>query len=211
MPDAIDEVFQDVANAIRSRTGETAAMAPSEFAGKIAAISTLPNVSPADEGKVLQVVDGTWAAAEDTPAAVPTFDLAALGLQTLTVGTQKNVSTDTTAIRAALDRGPVRFIVPVNLGLTLNTGIVVNNVSSGGDYICSHFMNPYVFELTVTTSGVQVSLASLEDVFPPGVTEDDDGKILQVVDGVWSAVTVANSSIGKYIDDYISEALGGDY
>jgi dihydroxyacid dehydratase/phosphogluconate dehydratase len=39
----------------------------------------------------------------------------------------------------------------------------------------------------------------------------EDGKLLQVVDGAWVAVSIENSSIKTYIDDYINEALGGDY
>lgn len=45
----------------------------------------------------------------------------------------------------------------------------------------------------------------------PLVEAADSGKMLQVVDGVWAAVSVADSSIKTYIDDYINEALGGDY
>ena len=45
----------------------------------------------------------------------------------------------------------------------------------------------------------------------PTVTEDDNGKILQVVGGVWSVVALADSSVKTYVDDYISAALGGDY
>jgi hypothetical protein len=45
----------------------------------------------------------------------------------------------------------------------------------------------------------------------PKVEAADSGKMLQVVDGVWQLVSVADSSIKTYIDDYINEALGGDY
>lgn len=45
----------------------------------------------------------------------------------------------------------------------------------------------------------------------PSVTTEDNGKLLQVVDGAWKLVNVSESSIGTYIDDYISAALGGDY
>lgn len=45
----------------------------------------------------------------------------------------------------------------------------------------------------------------------PLVEAADSGKMLQVVDGVWTVVSVADSSIKTYIDDYINEALGGDY
>ena len=45
----------------------------------------------------------------------------------------------------------------------------------------------------------------------PAVTADDNDKVLQVVDGVWTTVALADSAIGAYIDNYISSALEGEY
>lgn len=45
----------------------------------------------------------------------------------------------------------------------------------------------------------------------PNVTSDDNGKIMQVVNGALVALELADSSVKTYIDDYISSALGGDY
>lgn len=45
----------------------------------------------------------------------------------------------------------------------------------------------------------------------PEVTRADDGSILQVVDGSWSVLALKDSSVKTYIDDYINEALGGEY
>lgn len=45
----------------------------------------------------------------------------------------------------------------------------------------------------------------------PEVSETDDGKILQVVNGAWAKVEVKDSSIATYVDDYIGSALEGDY
>lgn len=45
----------------------------------------------------------------------------------------------------------------------------------------------------------------------PSVTVDDNDKMLQVVNGEYALVTIENSSIKTYIDNYINEALGGDY
>ena len=56
-----------------------------------------------------------------------------------------------------------------------------------------------------------ITVAALGQRVTPEVTEEDESKMLQVVDGVWTAVSVADSSIKTYIDDYINEALGGDY
>ena len=45
----------------------------------------------------------------------------------------------------------------------------------------------------------------------PEVTDADNGKIMQVVDGVWSKVEAKDSSIATYVDEYLSAALEGDY
>ncbi|MBE6661619.1 MAG: hypothetical protein E7605_09505 [Ruminococcaceae bacterium] len=66
----------------------------------------------------------------------------------------------------------------------------------------------------VITQVIVEAGAAMEEIskaLPPNVTEDDNDKMLQVVDGVWTVVSVADSSIKTYIDDYINEALGGDY
>lgn len=41
--------------------------------------------------------------------------------------------------------------------------------------------------------------------------EDDEGKILQVVDGAAAWVSVEESAVAAYIDAYITDALGGEY
>lgn len=45
----------------------------------------------------------------------------------------------------------------------------------------------------------------------PAVTAEDNGKVLQVANGVWKSVSVADSAVKTYIDEYISSALGGEY
>ena len=45
----------------------------------------------------------------------------------------------------------------------------------------------------------------------PKVTEEDNDKILQVVDGAWVKVSMADSAVKTYIDDYINSALEGEY
>lgn len=45
----------------------------------------------------------------------------------------------------------------------------------------------------------------------PAVGATDNDKILQVVNGAWAAVAVADSSIATFVDNYINDALGGDY
>lgn len=45
----------------------------------------------------------------------------------------------------------------------------------------------------------------------PEVTTDDNDKIIQVVDGAYQVVALENSAVKTYIDNYINEALGGEY
>lgn len=65
--------------------------------------------------------------------------------------------------------------------------------------------------ITAALGEAQGTLAALAKQTTPAVTSADNGKVLQVVDGVWTAVTVADSAIKTYVDEYISEALGGEY
>jgi hypothetical protein len=67
-----------------------------------------------------------------------------------------------------------------------------------------------ITQLLVRMGELEDEMSKLENGMPE-VTTDDNGKLLQVVDGSWKAVAVADSSIGAYIDSYINEALGGDY
>lgn len=68
---------------------------------------------------------------------------------------------------------------------------------------------PWDYDVTATTT-VTFSLAS-DACALPAVTDADEGKILQVVAGKWTAVALADSAVKTYIDDYINEALGGEY
>lgn len=45
----------------------------------------------------------------------------------------------------------------------------------------------------------------------PDVTVEDNGKLLQVVGGQWQMLAVADSAVASFVDNYINEALGGDY
>lgn len=45
----------------------------------------------------------------------------------------------------------------------------------------------------------------------PVVTTGDNGKILQVVNGAWAAVPMADSGVKTYIEEYINSALEGEY
>lgn len=71
-----------------------------------------------------------------------------------------------------------------------------------------------IFALTDSSISHTIRICLPESVPAPTlpvVTTTDNGKVLQVVDGVWTAVTIADSSIKTYIDEYIGSVLEGDY
>jgi len=45
----------------------------------------------------------------------------------------------------------------------------------------------------------------------PEIAEGDNGKIMQVKNGVWTAVNIEESSVKTFVDEYINSALEGDY
>lgn len=79
-----------------------------------------------------------------------------------------------------------------------------NKLETGNDVSAKVVNNKLVLKVVKSENGNQES---------PDVTEEDNGKILCVVNGKWKAVALsaADSPVKTYIDDYINEALGGDY
>ena len=150
---------------------------------------------------------------------IPTFDLAAMGLPAIVLGTEAQMlQTDTTAIMAALSKGTVRFIVNMDNGdgTSSSAELTMNSVHfDDGSYVCTYsYMGDvlYTFAVVVVEGTIIVGCVPLQSGSSlPEVSTDDNGKLLQVVDGVWTPVTVENSAIKTYIDSYIDEALGGDY
>lgn len=57
---------------------------------------------------------------------------------------------------------------------------------------------------------METEIAALKTAVPK-VSAADNGKLLQIVNGVAKYVEVKDSSVATYIDDYISSALEGDY
>ena len=187
-----------------------------------------------DINKIANAVIGLEEQAENgtgggSSGEAPTFDLIELGMPTIGVDAGfVGISCDTTEMREALDKGAVQF--KVKLGELSGEGeyeatILMGSIETeteGSKFTCScrvsgsyvldgEFSTSSVAELTIVVieGGVMAVMSHLLHV--PPVDEASNGKILQVVDGEWTVVTVADSSIKTYIDDYINEALGGDY
>ena len=147
----------------------------------------------------------------------PVFNLAEIGIATFPLtGGSSSVDTDTTEIRAALEKGAVTFIINVETsGITIPAKVTVTSASLGDAHSCYGFANlpePAAIRMQITATRISVELSHLaEAVGIPAVTEADNGKVLQVVDGSIAAVNLEGSSIATYIDDYIGSALEGDY
>lgn len=143
----------------------------------------LPMVSGLDNGKLLRVVNGVWTAAD---GSVPTFDLAALGLGAVDLtGTESALETDTTAIRAALDKGAAKFVIPTPIG---ELTIIMTAVQAGADNDKVYFCE-YVLLL------------------------DDIRQIVIYVDAIGISVCIVpyETILKSYMDAYMEEALGGEY
>jgi hypothetical protein len=104
---------------------------------------------------------------------------------------------------------------------------IIAHIEKGGSVILldSHniatlfnIYDTYVSFLRCDNFGERTTYAILEDktcqkitMGQETVSEKDNGKVMQVVNGKVVTVDVKNSSIATYIDEYISSALEGEY
>lgn len=165
----------------------------------------VPQVTTADNGKVLQVKNGEWAAAalDITPgsAEIPVFDLGAMGMSSvgLPIG-NSSIATDTTAMISALEAGAVRFEIPTAMG---TFSMDMHGMTDGsGSYQCvaSAMLDvAVVVMVNVASAGIQVIVAPLATAIGvPSVTNDDNGKFMRVVDGAWATVALQDvSEVGE--------------
>lgn len=136
---------------------------------------------------------------------IPFFDLAEMGLPEVPGnGTTANLTVDTTEIKSALDNGCVKFAV--NAEDTGRVEIVMNkySVDAYGIYLCLYNTPDGAFMLMIADGSLQASVVS-QSTIPP-VTSDDNGKVLTVVDGVWSLATPTGG--GTEIPTYDLTAMG---
>lgn len=150
-------------------------------------------------------------------AETPVFDLAAMGLPSIPLtGGSSYLETDASEICAALDKGAVTFVIPFDVdGTTVPAAITMVSASADGMYQCIgnvNFTEPAIVMLNMEAARLTVAAVSVKNyVGIPVVTTDDNGKIMQVVDGAWAAVSVADSAVAAFVEEYINSALEGDY
>ena len=99
-------------------------------------------------------------------ATIPVFDLAEMGFDAIPVtGGSGVLQTDTAAIQTAIAKGPVGFVIPVNMGAVVNAFVIMNGAEIGGSYQCISVVNlnePGTITVNVNASGIQVIFASLK-------------------------------------------------
>lgn len=118
-------------------------------------------------------------------------------------------------------------------------GVLYSNIAAENDgtNVCLQATSDGGFFYIITTSGMLVLVSSqgehtisiltaeefVQKIDPkylpelsggsglPDVTTDHNNNILQVVNGEWKVLSLAESTIANYIDEYIADALGGSY
>lgn len=123
----------------------------------------------------------------------------------------------------------VEIVCQTRGGLKLPEFSVRYNDGKGAGRVKKFVVKPDAIPLELTSEGIRVrrnnnfdnsfdgsefvtvNLADLYDRALPTVSEADNGKVVEVVNGVLSLVPVAESSVKTFVDEYISSALEGDY
>lgn len=142
-------------------------------------------------------------------------DLTDLGLPNIQLnGGLVTVQTDTTALRRNMKNHHVRFVFSADYkGLTFTNMNVVSKPQGDADaYVVSEAASFLVTNGVITIIVEPNKLSAYGVILEKNTASaEQNGMILQVVDGSWRAVAVENSSVASYIDQYIADALGGDY
>jgi hypothetical protein len=161
--------------------------------------SGLPEVSEADNGKVLIVENGKIAFAEiSVETETPVFDLANMGLSAVPLsGGFSVMEADTTEIRAALDKGAVEFVIPFGAGeTTMQANITMIGANANGAYQCISIVNyttPGTVTVNIADTMIQVVYAPLDGVPAVGINLsgfESEGKIVETFADGSTATTV---------------------
>lgn len=152
--------------------------------------TSLPTVSTSDNGKTLTVVNGAWAVSmpQGGSAEIPVYDLPALGVPTIVVGASAQyIEADTTSVLNDLANGSIVMINNYDIGdgVPMPMRKIVNaSVTDGMALITS--LDDMMGDLIVTMIMIQDGLILIKSYFYANHVKD-------------------------LIDEYMEEALGGDY
>lgn len=159
--------------------------------------STLPAVTENDNGKVLSVVGGAWAAAEAASGEIPFFDLADMGLPEVPGdGTTANLTVDTTEIKSALDNGSVKFALNAEFAGRMEFVMNKYSIDAYGLYACIYSMPDSAIILMIADGSIQASIVPISAL--PDVSETDNGKVLGVSGGAWAAITPVSGGVASW-------------
>ena len=159
---------------------------------QIAAIpDELPSVSASDNGKVLGVVNGAWAAKTDEGGSAP-FEIPV---------TESGGTYSTTATAADILANVDNCVLKQGGSALYPTAYVVQGsnaqiVFSGTDSI-NGFIQNVTFTVTVNNGTVTIGYYRAEDELPT-VTASDNGKFLRVVSGAWAAQAVPSAESNSF-------------
>lgn len=137
-------------------------------------------------GELYDDIDGHFErigmqSAEAVNAGAPHFNLTSLGLPSAPMtGAAVSAEINTTAIREALSNGPVKFTLGI---ANASATIVVGGYLTGSFYVCTYRIDRDNF-LFIRVSTDSVGATIVYDPALPAISGDEDnGKILKVVDG----------------------------
>lgn len=159
----------------------------------------LPYVKQEDNGKVLSVVNGRWAAADIESGDVPFFDLAAMGLPNVPRNSAVALTMDMAEMMAAHEKGLARLAINIEGGNRYE--FVAQALTEGLKYFYAIYGTGRI-QVVLTDVGIMVGVF---DTLPI-VNRDDNGKVLTVTDGRWTAAEAAGG--GMTIPEYDLSAMG---
>lgn len=167
---------------------------------------------PAVEAEDVLMPDGTRLSEFEGGGSldIVTYDLASMGVPAIPVnGDNLQLEMDTTEVREAMQTSILKVVINLEYsGLAFSNVLVMFLPNSNVSYVN---IIGFVFRVmfNVNETGITIGATLSTDVPFTGVSYND--KILQVVDGKPAWVSVADSAVKTYIDEYISSALEGDY